>query len=216
MTETLRISEIFRSLQGESTFAGLPCTFVRLAGCTVGCRWCDTVYAHGGGTDMTVEAVMRRVRDLGPDLVEVTGGEPLAQPLVIDLLDRLTAEAGTVLLETSGTESIAAVPAGVRVIMDVKCPASGAGGLNRQDNMALLKPADEVKFVIAGEADFVWALRVIEDNRLTDRVATVLMSPVTGEVPPEDLARWILESGLPLRMQLQLHKLVWPGDPRGK
>ena len=216
MAETLRISEIFRSLQGESTFAGLPCTFVRLAGCTVGCRWCDTGYAHDGGASMTVDAVMQQVRQLGVDLVEVTGGEPLAQPQAIDLLTSLASEAGVVLLETSGTVSIAPVPPEVRIIMDVKCPGSNADGLNHWENMALLKPIDEVKFVISGAADFVWALRVIEDNRLIDRVATVLMSPVTGEAHPEDLARWILESGLPLRMQMQLHKLIWPGDPKGK
>ena len=215
-TDTLRISEMFRSLQGESTFAGLPCTFVRLSGCTVGCRWCDTGYAHGGGQTMSIGDVLAKVRELGLDLVEVTGGEPLAQPKAIALLQQLATEADTVLLETSGTVSIAEVPPQVRIIMDVKCPGSGADALNHWENMALLKPVDEVKFVISSAADFVWALRVIEDHRLVQRVSTVLVSPVTGEVKPEDLAAWVLESGLPLRMQMQLHKIIWPSDPRGK
>jgi len=215
-TDTLRISEMFRSLQGESTFAGLPCTFVRLSGCAVGCRWCDTGYAHSGGTTMSIDDVLEKVRKLGLDLVEVTGGEPLAQPAAIPLLQQLATEADTVLLETSGTVSIADVPPEVRIIMDVKCPGSGADTLNHWENMALLKPVDEVKFVISSAADFIWALRVIEDHRLVQRVSTVLVSPVTGEVQPEDLAAWVLESGLPLRMQMQLHKIIWPADPRGK
>ncbi|RMF87754.1 MAG: radical SAM protein [Nitrospirae bacterium] len=219
----MRVTEIFRSLQGESTFQGLPCTFVRLTGCPLRCTYCDTTYAFTGGTEMALEEVVAEVarlahppgrrREAGPPLVEVTGGEPLAQPETPELLARLL-EGHRVLLETSNCLPIEAVPEGVHVILDLKTPGSGEVAANRWENLAHLDGRGEIKFVVTGRADFDWAVAVAEEHRLPGRWP-LLVAPAYGRVAPAELAAWILESGLPLRLQLQLHKLLWGPDRRG-
>jgi len=218
MTEpTLRVFRIFASLQGESTHAGLPCAFVRLAGCPLCCSYCDTVEARDAqGEALTIPAIVERVRALGPRLVEVTGGEPLAQPATRALLIALADAGFDVLLETSGAFTTAGLDSRVRVVLDVKTPGSGMDAHNRPDNLAALVPGrDEVKFVITDRADFDWTADLVRRHDLAARGA-LLASPVAGAVEPAELAAWILASGQPFRLQLQLHKLVWPdtGDER--
>ena len=210
----LLIHEIYRSLQGESTFAGLPCIFVRLAVCDARCKWCDSPHAFTQGTPWEVDDVLRQVRELDCPLVEITGGEPLLQAEVVPLMARLADQGLTVLLETSGAHDIAPVDRRVHVIMDLKCPDSGELAGNRWENLEILKPTDQIKFVIASEVDFRWADATIRTHSL-DRRFTVLLSPVFGLVTPLQLATWLLESGLQLRMQLQLHKYVWHPLARG-
>lgn len=204
---TLAIYEIFFSLQGESTYSGLPCVFVRLAGCPLRCAWCDTaVVREAPGTPMTVEEVLARVASYGCQLVEVTGGEPLAQEGCGELLSRLCDAGHTVLLETSGAFELAPVPADVHVIMDVKPPSSGEQGSLLQANFARLGPGDEVKFVVADRADFTHALAVLAG--LPDRRFAVLFSPIPDRLTPGELARWLLEARVfDARLQVQLHKL---------
>lgn len=206
----LQVTEIFHSIQGEGTCAGRPCVFVRLTGCPLRCVWCDTAYAFSGGTRMTLEEVLDQVRGYDCPLVEVTGGEPLAQPGCLTLLDALVANGYEVLLETAGSHDIGPVHPQVRRIMDLKCPGSGEQEQNRYANLALLTARDEVKLVIADRADYEWARDLIRRERLADR-CPVLFSPVWGVQDPEALATWILADQLPVRMQLQLHKHIW--DP---
>lgn len=215
MPPTLSISEIFLSIQGESTRAGLPCTFVRLAGCDVGCQWCDTPYAREGGEAMELAAVLARVKELDCPLVEVTGGEPLAQEGAITLLARLCEAGYQVLLETSGTVDIAGVDERVVRIVDVKCPSSGATDRMRWANMRLLRPADEVKIVLAGRTDYDFAKDVIARYDLTRR-CTVLLGAVAGRLALADLSAWILADRLPVRLNVQLHKIIWPAEERGR
>jgi 7-carboxy-7-deazaguanine synthase len=210
----LRVNEIFHSLQGESTHAGRPCTFVRLTGCMLRCRWCDTAYAFHAGAWMTLDEVLAAVAAYPAKLVEVTGGEPLAQPGAIPLLERLLAAGYEVLLETSGAVSIAAVPAGVRRILDLKPPDSGEEARNDWSNLERLRPGDEVKFVIQSRRDYEWARDIVRSRRLHERT-TVLFSPEWEHGPRAELAAWILADGLDARLQLQLHKLLWPGVERG-
>ncbi len=211
----LLVHEIYRSIQGESTFAGLPCTFVRTTACHLRCVWCDTPHAFGQGEPMSLDTILQRVRTLGGPLVEITGGEPLLQPLVCPLMARLADEGYTVLLETSGALDISPVDRRVHIIMDLKCPGSGEVAANRWENISLLKDGhDEVKFVILDRADFDWAVDVVRSYRLHERVA-VLFSPAFGQLDPAELAGWILDSGLPVRLQLQLHKYIWSPDARG-
>jgi len=214
MAVVLVVSEVFHSIQGESTRAGLPCVFVRLTGCNLRCRWCDTAYAFHGGRTMSVDEVVAEVARRGCPLVELTGGEPLLQADAIPLMAELLRRGYRVLLETGGSLPIDAVPEGVIRIVDVKCPGSGEADSNRWENLAGLRPDDEVKFVIAGRADYDWAADIVRGHRLTERCA-VLFSPVHGEVEPAELARWVLEGGLPVRVQIQLHKVLWPGRERG-
>ena len=214
MARVLRVSEIFHSIQGESTHAGLPCVFVRLTGCNLRCRWCDTAYAFEGGKAMSVAEVVAEVGGFGCPLVEVTGGEPLLQPDAVPLMEELLRRGHRVLLETGGSLSIANVPEGVLRILDVKCPGSGEAAANRWENLDILRAGDEVKFVIAGRDDYLWAARELAARGLASRCA-VLFSPVQGEVEPGELARWVLEDRLPVRVQIQLHKLLWPGVERG-
>ncbi len=206
----LKVHEIFRSLQGESTFAGLPCTFVRLTGCNLRCRWCDTTHAWDEGTEMTLAAILGRVRELGADLVEVTGGEPLFQDEATDLLDDLCRLGGTVLVETNGSLPLPPRRAW-HAILDVKCPGSGMHERMHWNNLERLHPGDELKFVVANREDFDYAVGKIRRHGLEKRNLPLLVSPVVGEVKPADVAAWVLESRLPLRLQLQLHKLLWPG-----
>jgi 7-carboxy-7-deazaguanine synthase len=211
---TLVIHEIYRSLQGESTFAGLPCVFVRLTACHLRCVYCDTPHAFNQGELMSLDDVVARALALGDDLVEITGGEPLLQPEVHPLMSRLADAGKTVLLETSGALDTSAVDPRVRVILDLKTPGSGEVEANVWSNLELLKPIDELKFVVCDGADFDWAASVVREHRLTMR-CPVLFSPAFGKVNPTDLAAWILESRLPVRLQLQQHKILWDPQARG-
>ncbi|MBN1335777.1 MAG: radical SAM protein [Deltaproteobacteria bacterium] len=209
------VAEIFASIQGESTAMGLPCAFVRLAGCDLACTWCDTAWARSGGTPMVLSAVLEAVEALGLRLVEVTGGEPLLQEACLDLLSQLLARGHAVLLETSGSRDLTPVPSGVRVIMDLKPPSSGEEGRNLWSNLTRLKPTDEVKIVLADRADYAWARDVLERHDLVRR-AEVLFSPVEGRLPASELAAWILADRLPVRLQIQLHKVLWGPLARGR
>jgi 7-carboxy-7-deazaguanine synthase len=216
----LRITEIFHSIQGESTWAGLPCTFVRLTGCPLRCVWCDTAYAFHGGERMTLREILDEVRAIGTPLVEITGGEPLAHPNAFPLADRLLEEGFTVLVETSGAFDVAPLDPRVHKIMDLKCPGSGEEPRNRWENLDHLTSRDEVKFVVADRGDYEWARRVIAERGLDERVtkgslAALLVSPVHDGVDLQELARWILEDRLPVRFQVQLHKLIWGPEATG-
>ncbi|BCS31498.1 7-carboxy-7-deazaguanine synthase [Luteitalea sp. TBR-22] len=210
----LTITEIYPSIQGESTFAGQPCTFVRLTACDLRCRWCDTVYAFTEGRKQSVEDVLAEVRAIGLPLVELTGGEPLLQKQAIPLMQALIDEGYTVLLETGGHVPIGDVPAGVHRIVDVKCPGSGEAERMHWPNLDMLTQRDEVKFVIADRLDFDYARDVVTTYDLAARCRAVHLSPAWGLVPPADLAAWILESRLPVRLQLQQHKYVWEPSAR--
>jgi 7-carboxy-7-deazaguanine synthase len=210
----LLIHEIYKSIQGESTFAGLPCVFVRLAVCDLRCRWCDTPHAFNQGDWMPRPSVLRRVQELDCPFVEITGGEPLLQDEVFPLMTELADAGRTVLLETSGTHDISRVDRRVHIIMDLKCPDSGECPRNRWENLDSLKPTDQIKFVIASRGDFDWAVEAMREHDLCRRF-TVLVSPAFGLVTPADLARWVLDTHLPMRMQLQLHKYVWDPNARG-
>ena len=211
----LTVNEIFHSIQGESTHAGRPCVFVRLTACDLRCRWCDTPYAFYEGRKMSVDEVVADVEARGCDVVEVTGGEPLLQPDVYPLMQRLLDSGKTVLIETGGHRSIAGVPAGVIRIMDVKCPGSGESEHNDWSNLAHLTSRDEVKFVIADRADYEFARDVVRREDLVGRVNAVLFSPVHGELDPKLLSQWVIEDRLPVRVQLQVHKYIWSPTTRG-
>lgn len=211
----LTINEIFHSIQGESTHAGRPCVFVRLTACDLRCRWCDTPYAFHEGRKMTVDEVVADVEARGCPMVEVTGGEPLLQPDVYPLMQRLLESGKTVLVETGGHRSIAQVPPGVIRVMDVKCPGSGESHRNDWSNLDRLTPADEVKFVIADRPDYEFARDIVRREGLDGRVAAVLFSPVHQELDPRELAQWVIADALPVRVQLQLHKYIWNADTRG-
>ena len=210
----MRITEIFHSVQGESTFAGLPCVFVRLTGCPLRCTWCDTEYAFFGGMDWSIDDILDTVRSYGCRLVEVTGGEPLAQPDTATLLRRLCEEGFTVLLETSGAIDTTKVPPSIRIILDVKCPGSGMTERMHWPNVERLRPQDEAKFVIRDRSDYEWAKTILARFHLTDR-CPVLFSPVFGALDPRQLAEWLLTDRLSIRLQLQLHKHIWTPDMRG-
>ena len=211
----LTINEIFYSIQGESTQAGRPCVFVRLTACDLRCSWCDTPYAFYEGRKMSVDEVADAVARYDCDLVEITGGEPLLQEDVYPLMERLLATGRTVMLETGGHRPIDRVPAGVRKIVDVKCPASGEAGRNDWSNLARLAPHDEVKFVIQDRADYDFARAVIEEHALPSRAGAILMSPVHGVLDPKTLSEWMLADRVPARLQLQLHKYIWSPAARG-
>ena len=212
----LRVTEIFRSIQGESTHAGRPCTFVRLTGCPMRCTWCDSEYTFTGGDHFTIEQIMQKVRDFGCRLVEVTGGEPLAQREAFELIQQLCDEAYEVLIETGGYVSTADVDKRAKVILDIKCPASGEADRNDWSNLEGLRAdQDEVKFVIAERSDWEFAKKTIAQYQLETRAKAILISPAWGLVPLQDLAGWITESGLNVRMQLQLHKYIWGPDVHG-
>ena len=211
----LTINEIFHSIQGESTHAGRPCVFVRLTACDLRCSWCDTPYAFHDGRKLSVDEVVEQVGAFRCPVVEITGGEPLLQSDVYPLMDRLLERGHTVLLETGGHRSIADVPPSVIRIIDVKCPGSGESERNHWENLEIATARDEVKFVIRDRADYDYAKAVVDRHRLIGRVAAVLFSPVHGVLDPKDLAAWILEDGLPVRLQLQAHKYIWGPDVRG-
>ena len=211
----LTINEIFYSIQGESTYAGRPCVFVRLTACDLRCMWCDTAYAFHEGTKRTVDDVVDEVGRYDCHLVEITGGEPLLQEDVYELMHRLLTQGRTVMLETGGHRPLDRVPAEVVKIMDVKCPGSGASASNDWRNLDLLSAHDEVKFVIKDRADYEFARDVIHTRDLASRCGAVLISPVHGETNATLLSEWMLADRLPARLQLQLHKLIWPPDTRG-
>ena len=211
----LTVNEIFYSIQGESTRAGRPCVFVRLTGCDLRCSWCDTPYAFHEGIRRTLDEVVADVERYDCPLVEITGGEPLLQEDVYPLMERLLACGRTVLLETGGHRPITRVPRAVVKIVDVKCPASGEAHRNDWDNLDALAPHDEVKFVIQDRGDYEFACEVIARHDLASRAAAVLLSPVHGVMPPRLLADWMLADRLSARLQLQMHKFIWPPDTRG-
>jgi 7-carboxy-7-deazaguanine synthase len=211
----LTINEIFHSIQGESTYTGRPCVFVRLTACDLRCSWCDTPYAFTEGRKMSLDDVVAQVEAYGCPLVEVTGGEPLLQKDVYPLMDRLLASGYTVMLETGGHISIERVPPAVIRIVDVKCPGSGESEKNDWANLDRLTPRDEVKFVIKDRGDYEFARDVLARHRLADRCGAVLFSPVHGVLEPKALAEWMLVDRLPARLQLQTHKYIWSPDTRG-
>ena len=213
--QKLTVNEIYQSVQGESTWAGLPCVFVRLTFCDLRCTYCDTEYAFYEGNKMTLEEIVDKVRDFGCPLVEVTGGEPLLQPNCVPLLARLSDAGFTVLLETSGSHDIAPVDARVHRIMDLKTPSSGECGRNLYANIAHLTERDEVKFVVGSREDYEWTREKMREHDLAAKVRAVLLSPVFGKISPSDIVAWMLEDKLPARFQLQMHKFIWEPRARG-
>ena len=211
----LTVNEIFHSIQGESTRAGERCVFVRLTGCDLRCSWCDTPYAFHEGRRMSTDDVLSVVEGYQCPLVEITGGEPLLQEGVYELMDRLLAAGHTVMLETGGHRPIDRVPAPVVKIVDVKCPGSGETAKNHWGNLDHLAPHDEVKFVLADRADYEFARDVIERRQLASRTAAILFSPVHGTLDPKTLSEWVIADRLPVRVQLQLHKFIWTPETRG-
>lgn len=209
------INEIFYSVQGESTYAGQPCVFVRLTACDLRCSWCDTPYAFHEGRKRPIDDVVAEVERYECPLVEVTGGEPLLQEEVYPLMQELLSKGKTVLLETGGHRSTARVPDPVVTILDVKCPGSGEAERMDWDNLARLRPRDEVKFVVKDRADYDYARDVIERFGLAGRAAAIHLSPVHGVLDSKTLSEWVLADRLPVRLQLQLHKYIWPPDTRG-
>ena len=212
MAETLVINEIFHSIQGESSYAGLPCVFVRLTACNLRCSWCDTTYSFHEGQPMSLSDVIVKVLEYNCPLVEITGGEPLLQPNVFPLMARLCDLGKRVLLETSGSIDVSQVDPRVVKIMDLKCPASGEAGKNLYENLRHLDKKDEVKFVIADRADYDWAKEQLRERSIA---GTVLFAPVWEKLPLKTLAEWILADKLPVRMQTQWHKHIWGANARG-
>jgi 7-carboxy-7-deazaguanine synthase len=212
LQQTLRITEIFHSLQGETSRVGLPTVFVRLTGCPLRCGYCDTAYAFHGGTTLTLEQILAEVGRHATRYVTVTGGEPLAQKNCLPLLSALAERAYSVSLETSGALDVSKVDPRVSRIVDIKTPGSGEVAKNRWENLEYLNARDEIKFVLCGEQDYAWAREVMTERRL-DRICPVLFSPVFGELDPASLAEWILRDHLTVRMQIQLHKVLWGEQP---
>ncbi|SDI29323.1 7-carboxy-7-deazaguanine synthase [Pseudomonas flavescens] len=213
MKDTLRITEIFFSLQGETRTAGLPTVFVRLTGCPLRCQYCDTAYAFSGGDVMTLDAILEQVAGYRPRYVCVTGGEPLAQPNCMPLLERLCDAGFEVSLETSGALDVSRVDARVSKVVDLKTPGSAEVGRNRYENIEYLQPRDQVKFVICSREDYDWSVSKIIQYGLADRVDELLFSPSHQEVSGRQLAEWVIADNLPVRMQLQLHKILWNDEP---
>jgi 7-carboxy-7-deazaguanine synthase len=209
----MRITEIYKSIQGESSFTGLPCVFVRTTGCDLRCRWCDSEFTFAGGTSMTLDQIMAAVAEYDCNLVELTGGEPLLQPEIYELATRLCDAGRTVLIETGGHRDVSGLDPRVVRIMDLKCPASGECERNLLSNLAHLRAFDEVKFVVADHADYEWARSVIRDHHLEERVG-ILISTAYGLVSPQSVVEWMLEDKLRARFQLQAHKYIWPPDAR--
>ncbi|MDC3959397.1 radical SAM protein [Polyangium jinanense] len=213
--DTLVVHEIYSSIQGESTFAGLPCTFVRLTGCNLRCSWCDTTQAFHGGKRMPRSEVREKALAFGTPLVELTGGEPLLQPGAIPLLRELCDAGRTVLVETSGEADVSRVDPRVHKIMDLKAPGSGESHRNRWSNLVHISPRDEIKFVLADRTDYEWMRTVIHERNLAQLNCTLLASAVWGKLSPKDLVAWVLEDSLLVRVQIQLHKVIWGADTQG-
>jgi len=215
MNEMLWVSEIFYSIQGESSYAGYPCGFIRLSGCNLRCTYCDTTYVYENGDLLSIEEIIQKIHSFGSPLVEVTGGEPLLQEETPELVKTLLCENYTVLVETNGTKDISVLPEKAIRIMDIKCPGSGQDHFMDWENISRLRKKDEVKFVLMDEKDYQWAKGIIEKFQLRKK-AHILFSPVYGKLSPSDLAEWILRDRLPVRLQIQLHKILWPHIERGK
>ena len=213
--DTLVVHEIYRSVQGESTFAGLPCTFVRLTGCNLRCSWCDTAQAFYGGKRMLRGDVLAQSLALGTPLVELTGGEPLLQPGALPLMTELCDAGRTVLVETSGEADVSGVDPRVHKIMDLKAPGSGESHRNRWSNLEHLTARDEIKFVLAGRVDYEWMREVIRERHLDTLGPSLLASCVWGKLAPKDLVDWVLEDALRVRVQVQLHKIIWGSEAQG-
>jgi 7-carboxy-7-deazaguanine synthase len=213
--DTLVIHEIYASIQGESTFAGLPCTFVRTTGCNLRCTWCDTPQAFYGGTRMRRAEVLRRALALDTPLVELTGGEPLLQPGTIELLRELCDAGKTVLVETSGEADVSRVDPRVHKIMDLKAPGSNESSRNRWSNLEHIGARDEIKFVLSHRADYEWMRAIIRERGLETRTKNLLASTVFGSLATKDLVSWVLEDKLPVRVQLQMHKVIWSPETTG-
>ena len=209
----LKINEIYKSIQGESSFTGLPCVFVRLTGCHLRCTWCDTAYAFYEGREMSILEIVQEVKSLGISLVELTGGEPLLQAEAVDLVRELLDQNFQVLIETSGAIDVSILDPRAVKIMDIKCPGSGMSDKMIWDNLKYLGVRDEIKFVIKDRKDFDWACDVIQNRRLASKV--ILFSSVFGELNPQKLSEWILEKNLNVRLQLQVHKYIWHPETRG-
>ncbi|MCD4823361.1 MAG: radical SAM protein [Phycisphaerae bacterium] len=215
MSETLKVSEIYRTIQGESSRSGLPCVMVRLAGCNLSCSWCDTLYAKSEvPREMTLDEILQAVAELNCRRVALTGGEPLCQPAAVELLGMLCEAGYETLLETNGSQDISVVDPHVRRIVDIKCPSSGSADANRWENIEHLTDNDEVKFVIANREDYEFASQAVRDHHL-GHVCTVIFSPVWGTLTGAMLAEWILDDDLDVRLGMQLHKLIWPEKDRG-
>jgi 7-carboxy-7-deazaguanine synthase len=212
---TLQICELFAGIQGESTYAGQPCGFIRVDGCNLRCVWCDTAYAFEGGNTMSVKEILEVVESWQLPLVEITGGEPLLQSGCIPLAEALLAAGYATLIETNGSQPIDVLPDGVVRIMDIKCPGSGMSDRMHWPNVEALTEQDEVKFVLADRADYDWALEVLRRYDLAARCKAIHLSPVSGSLDAAQLAAWVLEDRPPARLQLQLHKIIWPADMRG-
>jgi 7-carboxy-7-deazaguanine synthase len=213
-TTTLTVNEIYRSIQGESTWAGLPCVFVRLTFCDLRCTYCDTAYAFYAGSKMALSEIVQRVLDFDCPLVEVTGGEPLLQRNVLPLMTDLCDQGKTVLIETSGAHDISGIDARVHRIMDLKTPGSGEAKRNRYENIPYLTAGDEVKFVIGSREDYLWSKDKIAEFDLVNRCGTVLFSPIFGRVDPREIVEWLLEDKLKVRFQLQMHKFIWSPETK--
>ena len=210
----IKINEIYLSVQGESTHTGLPCIFIRLTGCNLRCSWCDTAYAFHEGKNMSIDEILQKVENFGIHLVEITGGEPLMQDNVYTLMRRLIENGYKVMLETGGSISLERVPKDVIKIMDLKCPGSGEQEKNNLDNLKLLAPHDEVKFVILDKKDYEWSRDIIKRYKINE-TAHILVSPVFDKLELKEMVKWILEDRLPVRLQTQLHKIIWDKNTIG-
>ena len=210
----IKINEIYLSVQGESTHTGLPCIFIRLTGCNLRCSWCDTAYAFHEGKNMSIDEILQKVESFGIHLVEITGGEPLMQDNVYTLMRRLIKKGYKVMLETGGSISLERVPKEVIKIMDLKCPGSGEQEKNNLDNLKLLVPHDEVKFVILDKKDYEWSRDIIKRYKINE-TAHILISPVFDKLELKEMVKWILEDRLPVRLQTQLHKIIWDKNTIG-
>ena len=210
----LKVNEIYKSVQGESTFSGLPCTFIRLTFCNLRCSYCDTEYAFYEGDDMEISDIIKKVDDLKCNLVEVTGGEPLVQDNCINLLKSLISNGNKILIETGGALSIEKIPKEVTIILDIKCPSSDMSDKNLWTNIDFIKEKDEIKFVIGNKEDYNWSKNIINQYNLTDK-CKILFSPVFGKLKSKEMVKWILDDNLNVRFQTQLHKSIWPSDTKG-
>ena len=210
----IKINEIYLSVQGESTHTGLPCIFIRLTGCNLRCSWCDTAYAFHEGKNMSIDEILQKVENFGIHLVEITGGEPLMQDNVYTLMRRLIKKGYKVMLETGGSISLERVPKEVIKIMDLKCPGSGEQEKNNLDNLKLLVPHDEVKFVILDKKDYEWSRDIIKRYKINE-TAHILISPVFDKLELKEIVKWILKDRLPVRLQTQLHKIIWDKNTIG-
>ncbi|MBI4687404.1 MAG: radical SAM protein [Nitrospirae bacterium] len=208
----LKVNEIFKSIQGESSYAGLPCTFVRLAGCNLRCTYCDTNYAYYHGRELSDDEIIKKIEEYGARHVEFTGGEPMLQEETPPLITKLLDKGYSVLIETNGSICIGCLDKRITVVMDIKTPKSGMSERMNFKNIDFLKNTDEIKFVIMDEADYAWAKEIISKHNIADKFNNILMAPAYGILKPKDLATWILKDNLPVRLQLQIHKYIWASD----